>query len=220
MVGKLKARLTNAIVRTHLLSSREAYQRWAATYPPHAHNPFMALEEQTMQALMPALHGKQVLDLACGTGRWGNYARQQGAKQVYSLDDSFAMLQTGQPNLPCAATMTQTPLASSTIEVILCGLAIGHTPHLEAVLAEMSRVLVMGGVALISDVHPFRAWQGAQRTFEADGKTFAVEHHIHRYEAYHTAAQKAGLKIEAVREAGASEQVPPALLVLLLSRFA
>ena len=198
------------------LKSRAAYALWAKNYPPHAHNPFMALEEATMRDLLPDLTGKRVLDLACGTGRWGKIAQVMGAAQVISLDDSPAMLRSGMPPCAAAATMTALPLLNASIDAILCGLAVGHSPDLRAILAEMSRVLVPGGVALISDVHPFRAWGGAQRTFQAGSRTYAIEHYIHSYADYHAACRNAGLQIDAIREAAPNDQEPPAVLVLRL----
>lgn len=200
-----------------ILPSRDAYQRWAKDYPPHAHNPFMVLETQVMIDLMPDLQGKHVLDLACGTGRWGSYARQAGAQLVYSVDDSTAMLAAGTPALACTASMTHLPLPPHAVDVVLCGLAVGHTPHLDRVFQEISRVLVPGGIALISDVHPFRAWLGGQRTFRSEGKTYAVEHHLHSYSDFHAAAQASQLQIEAVREGGVTPGDPPAVLVLRLA---
>ncbi|MBZ0310176.1 MAG: class I SAM-dependent methyltransferase [Anaerolineae bacterium] len=201
----------------HLLSSREAYHRWAKNYPPHAHNPFMELESQVMTDLMPDLQGKRVLDLACGTGRWGLYAWDHGAECVFSLDDSFAMLRSGRPSRACLADMIHLPLALHTIDVVLCGLAIGHTPHIQAVFQELQRVLVPGGVALFSDVHPFQGWMGGKRTFQSEGKTYMVEHHIHGYSQIHSAAALSHLTIDAVREAGISPTHPPAVLVIRLT---
>ncbi|MBK9749640.1 MAG: hypothetical protein IPO91_23075 [Chloroflexi bacterium] len=62
-------------------------------------------------------------------------------------------------------------------------------------------MLRLHGVALISDVHPFVALNGAKRTFTGkDGRAYAVEHHMHLYEDYGRAASAAGLRIDAVAE--------------------
>ena len=203
--------------RTPTLASREAYARWAENYPPEAHNPFMALEQDTMRAMLPPLQGKRVLDLACGTGRWGKIATDAGTAMVFSTDDSLPMLLAGRPSLACAGTMTALPYRDSCADVILCGLAIGHTRNLAATLREIKRVLVPGGMALLSDLHPVQAWLGARRTFQSGGQTLAVEHHIHSYEHYHLAAKEIGLTIDHIREAGVSPGDPPVLLVLQLS---
>lgn len=203
--------------RPRILNSRNAYAQWAKRYPAKAHNAFMRLEQSTMEARLPDLHNKIVLDLACGTGRWGKIAAEKGAAKVISLDHSYHMLAAGDMALSAQAELFAMPLRSSSVDVVICGLAIGHTPKLEQTLLETARILRPDGVAMLSDVHPFQAWQGAQRTFEGDdGKTYAVEHHIHSYADYFNAAKSAGLTITEVAEAGIEENQPPVLLVVKL----
>ena len=60
------------------LSSLDAYAQWASTYPPHAHNVLMEAEQAAMTSLFPPMSGKIVLDLACGTGRYGLLAQNAG----------------------------------------------------------------------------------------------------------------------------------------------
>src|SRR5690606_17468130 len=114
----------------------DAYARWAAAYPPHAHNALMAAEEAAMRGLLPALAGRVVLDLACGTGRYGLLAQESGASRVLGLDNSSAMLRANPLPLRALATTEAIPLASASVDVILCGLALGHLPRLTPSIAE------------------------------------------------------------------------------------
>src|SRR5258708_38485681 len=77
------------------LDSTAAYALWAASYPPHAHNQIMTLEQAAMLRLMPTLAGRTVLDLACGTGRYSLIAREAGAAPVIGTDNTTPMLQAG-----------------------------------------------------------------------------------------------------------------------------
>jgi ubiquinone/menaquinone biosynthesis C-methylase UbiE len=187
--------------RPATLSSLDAYERWAEQYPPHAHNALMQAEQNAMMKLCPSLAGKRVLDLACGSGRYGLIALSQGAAVTVGLDNSAAMLKQNQ-HFACALSTTEKiPLASGSVDIVLCGMALGHLKGVEASLFEIGRVLKRGGCALISDFHPFIFLNGQQRTFTApDGQTFAVEHYVHLYADYHRAGQTAGLKIDAVLE--------------------
>jgi malonyl-CoA O-methyltransferase len=183
------------------LSSLDAYDQWAAAYPPHAHNALMEAEESAMKSLFPPLSGQVVLDLACGTGRYGLLARDSGAKTIVGLDNSPAMLRANALPYRALAATEAIPLASRSVDVILCGLALGHLPRLELSLTEIARILKPGGCALVSDFHPFMFLSGRRRTFTApDGKTYAVEHYPHLYADYHRAASDAGLRIESVLE--------------------
>src|SRR5689334_9222732 len=76
----------------HVLNSLDAYDLWAANYPPQAHNVLMEAEQKAMLDLLPDLAGQIVLDLACGTGRYGMIAQERGAKQIIAIDNSPAML--------------------------------------------------------------------------------------------------------------------------------
>ncbi|MEO8611431.1 MAG: class I SAM-dependent methyltransferase [Chloroflexota bacterium] len=183
------------------LNSLDAYAQWATTYPPHAHNVLMEAEQIAMTSLFPSMTGKVVLDLACGTGRYGLLAQESGAKTVLGLDNSPAMLLASPLSNRALATTEAVPLSDKSVDVILCGLALGHLPRLAPSIGEIARVLKPGGVALVSDFHPFIFLNGARRTFTApDGKTYAVEHYAHLYSAYQSAASDSGLHIEAVLE--------------------
>jgi malonyl-CoA O-methyltransferase len=181
------------------LASVEAYALWASRYPAEAHNPFMRLEQAAMLALMPDLHGKRVLDVACGSGRYANFAAGQGAV-AFACDNSVDMLRVGEVQRAAVATMEKLPYADGSIEVILCGLAIGHLPLIDRAIGEMGRVLKRGGWLVVSDVHPFQTQRGATRTFTAtDGKTYGVEHYLHTMDAIERLLTENGLRLGDVR---------------------
>jgi malonyl-CoA O-methyltransferase len=171
------------------LSSLDAYALWAEQYPPHAHNALMQLEEATMRDLMPPLAGRDVLDLACGTGRYGRLALERGARQVIGVDNSLPMLRNGVLTQAAQGTMARLPFAAGSFDVVLCGLALGHLPRQQAItcIAEVARVLRVGGDFLFSDFHPYLALSGGRRTFSAaNGRQYAVEHFIYFPSEYFT----------------------------------
>lgn len=192
--------------RPPTLSSQQAYALWAAAYPARAHNALMQAEESAMRDLMPSLAGLRVLDLACGSGRYARVAVEAGATTCTGVDNSAAMLETGRTENSGSihyiqGDTRQIPLRAACMDAVLCGLALGHVPHLDEALREIARVLVPGGAALISDFHPFLFLDGKQRTFSApDGEVYAVEHYAHLYSDYHRAAQRHGLTITHVSE--------------------
>jgi malonyl-CoA O-methyltransferase len=199
MLDRFRRFLPTVSMRT--LSSLDAYARWAATYPPRAHNALMQTEEASMKSLMPDLKGRTVLDLACGTGRYGLIARERGAKTVIGMDNSAEMLRANSQPQIALATTEAIPLPGHSIDVVLCGLALGHLPSILPSIREISRILRPGGAALISDFHPFVFLSGGQRTFTAsDGLTYAVEHYTHLYSDFHRAARESRLWIEDVIE--------------------
>jgi len=73
-----------------IVSPREAYREWAATFDQGT--PILALESLILQPLMPDVGGKRFLDLGCGTGRWLQWAIARGAR-AFGADLSHEMLQ-------------------------------------------------------------------------------------------------------------------------------
>lgn len=154
-----------------------------------------------MLALMPPLTGVVVVDLACGTGRYGQIAVSRGARAVVALDNSPDMLRANALAWRAQAAAEAIPLAAASVDVLLCGLALGHLRAVTPPLCEIGRVLKTDGVALISDVHPYLFLNGAQRTFSTpNGRLYAVEHYVHLTEDYVRAALDAGLALEDMRE--------------------
>jgi SAM-dependent methyltransferase len=184
-----------------LLLTRELYDRWAESYPPVPHNPLMRAEQEAMRRLWPAMSGRCVLDLACGSGRYARLLAQAGAATVHALDQSWQMLRQVQGAAAVRGNMTRLPFASGSFDAVVCGLAVGHAPDLEAWMREVARVLAPRGVLVYSDFHPQAVAAGHARTFrDSQGGTHAVPHHRHDVAAHRRAAAAADLEIEAMEE--------------------
>ncbi len=203
-----------------VLGAREAYALWAKAYAAEPHNAFMRLEQQSMLELLPDVAGRAVLDVGCGSGRYIKIMKERGAGLVVGIDFSPEMLGRARGLYPIACGDARAlPVRSHRFDVVVSALTVGHVADLAAALAEMSRALVMGGVLLYSDFHPFAAVNGHQRRFSMDGRTFAVEHHTHLYGAHQAACRAAGLEIDEVREPLSSTEPPfPAVMVVRAHR--
>jgi len=198
----------------------DAYARWAATYPAEAHNALMRLEQQMILDLLPDVSGKTVLDLACGSGRYLKKLLDLGSKVPLGLDVSPEMLRRARQltaNL-VRGDLLHLPFQPRSFEVVTCGVAVGYVRDLSGALAEMSRVLTPGGVVVYSDFHPFAHLSGEKRSFRANGREYAVEHHAHLYSAHHVACRAANLDIEDVRESPDVSGSPPGVLAIRARR--
>jgi malonyl-CoA O-methyltransferase len=216
MLRRLRKALRALITLPAELPVRDAYARWAAAYPPEPHNRFMEVEQAALLELLPDLRGARVLDLACGTGRYARIARERGASAAVGLDVSVEMLRRarGVTASVALADLAALPLRSGAFDVIVCGLAVGHLPQLGSAFLEMGRVLRRGGTLVYSDFHPLAHRLERRRTFEVDGRRFAVEHHAHPIATHHDVARAAGLEVETVHEAGKTDDGLPAVLVI------
>ncbi|HWG75769.1 MAG TPA: class I SAM-dependent methyltransferase [Steroidobacteraceae bacterium] len=184
------------------LTASEAYELWAANYPPMAHNALMRAEERAMlNWLPPSLHGSRVVDIGCGSGRYLLHARQRGAT-LLGVDQSAAMLRAAAGNgLPVVrGDVLRLPICSSWADLALCALTLGHVTTLETALREIARVLHGPGTALCSEPHPAGTALGWQRSFRVGTQDYAVQHITHTYADWHRACSATGLAIEDVAE--------------------
>ena len=226
-----------------LLGPEEAYARWAASYPPRAHNALMRAEERAVLSLLPPdLRGRTVLDAGCGSGRYTLEALRRGAGQVVGVDLSSAMLARAGQELRAAgagsgvslvrAGVEALPVRSEWADVVICGLTVGHLSALAGCLAELTRVVSPRGVIVCSDFHPSAYERGGRREFSEAGRRYAVRHTVHSLEDWRRECAAHGLRLtcqlephlEASDLQGAVPPEPavmtaPVVLVLQLARL-
>jgi malonyl-CoA O-methyltransferase len=197
--------------RIEMLEPREAYGLWAASYPPHAHNPVMRAEERAMLALLPTdLRGRAVLDAGCGSGRYLLHALGRGASRVTGVDLCVEMLERAGRELAASGhggeielvqgNLERLPVPDASADLAICGLTIGHLDRLQPALAELCRVTRPGGMLLCSDVHPVGHALGWQRDFRSGDGHYAVRHTPHFYSQWHAACAALHLEIIQVLE--------------------
>jgi malonyl-CoA O-methyltransferase len=200
------------------LEPQAAYAIWAATYPPYAHNALMTLEQQTVLSLLPDVAGRTAVDAGCGSGRYLRELRDRGARSI-GVDLSEPMLARARAitRHVVRADLCALPIDSTSVDVIVCGLALGDVPNLEITLVEMARVLRPGGCVVYSVVHPVGGSTGWSRTFEAQGRVMAIDGYWHSAEEHRQACDAAGLTITAWAEPRLTESGPPVALVVRAS---
>jgi ubiquinone/menaquinone biosynthesis C-methylase UbiE len=183
------------------ISIPEGYERWAPSYPQEPGNPLMRAEQQLMLGCFPAVTGRRVLDLACGSGRYVRLLRAAGAADVVALDASPKMLGRVSGAARVCASMVRLPFAAGVFDAVISGLAIGHAADLGAWMVEVARVLKSGGTCLYSDFHPQAAQAGLTRSFtDEQQQSYTLPHFTHELAAQRAAASAAGLAISIARE--------------------
>jgi malonyl-CoA O-methyltransferase len=178
-----------------------AYERWAPSYQPVAHNPLMRAEEHAMRRHWPEVAGRRVLDLACGTGRYAQLLRVRGAAQVVALDFAAGMLRQVQGGSCVRASMMRLPFVAHAFNVVICGLASGHAPDFGIWANEIARVLQDGGTLLYSDFHPEAVRAGLKRAFaDESGHKCTLPHRCYSVAAQERHIRTAGLALETIAE--------------------
>lgn len=165
---------------TLLLGVKEGYERWAPSYD-QGPNPVLAREERYIEPLIADLHGKNLLDLACGTGRWLQKAIARGGADCgVGVDCSDAMLQFARTKPSIQTRLIQAdclslPFPSRCFDLLICSFALAHIADLQKMLRECARVIKADGEVVISDLHPEAFARGWRTGFRDAGSAIQIE---------------------------------------------
>jgi malonyl-CoA O-methyltransferase len=181
-----------------LLGVEEGYERWAPSYD-HAPNPVIAREERYVRPLLPNLEGKNVLDLACGTGRWLERLLARGASAGAGVDVSRAMLQVagGKSSIHgklANADCLELPFAPFVFDFAICSFALGHIRDVRRMVGELARVTKPGGEVLVSDLHPEAYARGWRTGFRDARSAVQIETHARNPEEIVRAFHASGME--------------------------
>ena len=105
------------------------------------------------------LHGKRVLDIGCGKGRFARlFHEQEPAAEIWGLDISEEMLKFVPPGIHTrAGAMTELPFDDAWFDGAYATESLEHAVEIEKAVTEMCRVVKPGGRIAIIDKNA-EAW--------------------------------------------------------------
>jgi len=186
-----------------VLQLAEAWDLWSDTYDSEP-NPLLELEASSLREHLDQLEGCMVLDVACGTGRWAEYARSSGAR-VIAVDLSPGMLAKAAHRPALSGSLVRAdagrlPIPDHSADIALCSFAISYLPSLGAAARELVRITRPGGRILVSDMHPAANHAGWKRSFRRSESTYELEHGSYTTEQLTKAFAGAGASIDRTLE--------------------
>lgn len=188
----------------HPLPAGEAYPLWATRYD--AENPVTLLDRLAAAELTPPLAHRRLLDAACGTGRRMTPAPGGVPALAIGVDLARDMLLAGRRRVPGFARFIQAdvrrlPVATGTMDVIWCRLALSHLRDVHEAYQEFRRVATAGATLIVTDFHPEAQRAGHRRTFrDTRGVLREVESYPHTPHSHADAAHAAGFSPRDLRE--------------------
>lgn len=190
--------------RYPIVDVTEGYGEWVHTYEQ------TVLDEMDLR-LLARLRGvdwagaRDVVDLACGTGRIGAWLRARTAAPIDGVDLTSAMLERARARALyrslAVADVRTTPLAAAAYDIAVMSLADEHIPALDAVYGEAARVLRPGGRYVLVGFHPYFLMAGMPTHYErADGQPQTIRSFVHQISDHFCAARAHGFALEELEE--------------------
>ncbi len=119
-----------------------------------------AAEWPAIRALMPDMHGLDVVDLGCGFGWYCRWAAEQGAASVLGLDVSEKMLERARAQTADArirydrADLEKLQLPKAGFDLVYSSLAFHYIEGFAGLLSTIRQALKPGGRLIFSIEHP------------------------------------------------------------------
>ena len=184
---------------------QQAYNIWSASYDQDR-NLTRDLDELLMQEIFGNVRFESILELGCGTGK-NTLLLSRIGKRVEALDFSPEMIGKAKARADLnnvafkLADLTRGwPCDSESFELVSCNLVLEHIQDLVFVFAEARRVLLNRGRFFVSELHPYRQYQGSKATYRVRDASETIQAFVHHVSDFTDAAHANGLTLERVKE--------------------
>lgn len=196
------------------VSTREGYDRWAEIYDAED-NPLIALEEPLIASLLGDVHGLDVVDLGCGTGRHTLRLARAGAR-VVAVDFAEGMVAkaSGKPGWEQVRFVRHDlsqplPFERASFDRVCCFLVLDHMADLAAFFRECRRICRPTGFLLATVMHPAMMLRGILAHFRdpATGRDVCPASVPNQVCTYVMAALRADWRIDHLSEHSVDQEL-------------
>ncbi len=209
------------------MTIQQAYTRWSGSYDADR-NLTRDLDQVVTRRMLGAQRCAAALELGCGTGK-NTTLLATVAQQVLALDFSEGMLAQARRKLRqvqvqfvLADLLQPLPCAGQCVDLVTCNLVLEHIEDLTPLFAEAHRVLRAGGVFFVSELHPFRQYQGKKAVFQYQQQQIEIPAYVHHLSAFFDAGTAAGFTLNHLgewwHEADQNQDAPPRLVTFRFMR--
>jgi len=204
------------------MNIQSAYNKWSSTYDEDK-NFTRDLDSIVMKKNFSDLKINTILEIGCGTGKNTELLSRIG-KKVYAFDFSEKMILKAKEKVKTnnvAFTVTNIndrwQTENQVIDLITYNLVLEHIEDLNFIFSEAARSLVDQGKIFISELHPFRQYEGTKANFKRDGITTEINAFVHHISDFLDAANKNGFELIELKELWhENDQNKPSRLVTLM----
>ena len=182
--------------RYPIIDVREGYGEWARTYEQTVQDEMDLRLLERLRTIDWAAP-RQVLDLACGTGRIGAWLRRRCGAAIDGIDITPEMLDIargkGAYRTLRVADALNTGVPAETYDLCMQSLADEHLPDLRPLYREAARLTKPRGSFVLVGFHPYFLMAGMPTHFDrAPGQPVTIRSYVHLLSDHVKAAHAAG----------------------------
>lgn len=192
------------------MNIQDKYNAWSDSYDSDR-NLTRDLDKTELKRYLNNLRPARTLELGCGTGKNTQFLSEV-SRQVIAADYSAGMMSRAirkrslkNVSFTLMDISKPWPFRKNTFDLALCSLVLEHISDLHQVFSEASRVLVKRGIFYISELHPYRQYQGKKAEFSMNGERVEISSYLHNITDFTTAAENNGFILEVLRESWHNE---------------
>lgn len=190
---KTKKQIKQELAKEYYGKEAEKYEEKRLEDPRHAH--IVKKQEEITSSFLKNENYKNILDVACGTGRF--FKLYKG--KIYGIDFSEDMLKQARKKkhfLLKKADASKIPFKNNMFDITITSQFIKHTPEYEKVIKEMTRVTKKGGKIIIDFPNKFSITNPVTKLRIQTGKL--RHYNFFSIKDINAIARKNNLEIEAI----------------------
>ena len=187
------------------MSVQQSYNEWAQQYDSNV-NLTRDLKAIALQNLLEHTDFKNVLEIGCGTGK--NTAWLSSiAEHIIAADLSQEMIRKAKEKIKEKHVeflqfdmLTKWNFTEAPFDLITFSLVVEHIDNISMIIKKAATFLLPGGRICISELHPFKQYNGSQAKFITDKGTHLLDCFTHQVSDYVQPAIDQGLVLEKCSE--------------------
>lgn len=187
------------------MSIEKAYNSWADQYDTNQ-NKTRDLDVHATIKTLGKYDFDSVVELGCGTGKNTEYLLTK-AKKIIGLDFSTEMLAFARQKIQDDRVVFQKAdltheweLENDVADLITSSLTLEHIQDLDFIFQQARLKLKTDGIFFISELHPFKQYQGSRAKYQTEDGTVELETYVHHISNFTSAAAKNGFQLLEVNE--------------------
>jgi ubiquinone/menaquinone biosynthesis C-methylase UbiE len=182
-----------------------SYDRWSNQYDSNV-NRTRDLEAISLRQSLKEQHFRRILEIGCGTGKNTVFLQTIG-DEIIAVDISGEMLSVAKkkissPNVSFlhADIQQQWDFATPPFDLVTFSLVLEHIEDLNEIMTKTATIIEDGGIVYISELHPFKQYNGSKARFETPAGMEIVSCFTHHITDFTHAATGAGLQVKEIKE--------------------